>query len=232
MTAALAARSSRNPRMMHLLRCLFFIKAVFEFNLTCITSQVLRIQRRMCCTGTTLLPFSLRCLGRTNTPHATGGSTIKSGTGLALDDLEGSLQLFFWQGLAESTYRTDSSGMSCFYDFCVRFSVSSPFPVSEKLLCYFNVILADEKLSFPTIKTYLAAMCDAFLTLGHREACHASSISRQASSLASQMYLDVPNYYVDWGLARVVHLGTSATNYLFRHKFQQTQSDYSLHNVM
>ena len=97
-TAALAARSSRNPSMMHLLRCLFFIKAVFEFNLTCITSQVLRIQRRMCCTGTTLLPFSLRCLGRTNTPHATGGSIIKSGTGLALDDLEGSLQLFFWQG--------------------------------------------------------------------------------------------------------------------------------------
>lgn len=28
--------------MMHLLRCLFFIEAVFEFNLTCYTSQVLR----------------------------------------------------------------------------------------------------------------------------------------------------------------------------------------------
>ena len=137
-----------------------------------------------------------------------------------------------FSGRAESTHHTDSTGMSCFHDFCVRFSVSSPFPVSEKLLCYFNVILADEKLSFPTIKTYLAAVCDAFLTLGHGEACHASSISRQASSLASQMYLDVPNYYVDWGLARVVDLGTSATNYLFRHKFQQTQSDYSLHNVM
>ena len=35
-TAALAARSSRNTSMMHLLRCLFFIEAVFEFNLTCV----------------------------------------------------------------------------------------------------------------------------------------------------------------------------------------------------
>ena len=35
-TAALAARSSRNTSMMHLLRCLFFIEAVFEFSLICV----------------------------------------------------------------------------------------------------------------------------------------------------------------------------------------------------
>eukprot|EP00731_Ephydatia_muelleri_P013873 Em0007g1183a len=110
--------------------------------------------------------------------YATGGSVTQSRTGVALDDLEGSVQLFFRQGLAESTHRTYGSGMRCFHDFCVRFSVSSPFPISEKLLCYFSVFLADEKLSFPTTKTYLAAVRDAHISLGFPDPRSAGSMPR------------------------------------------------------
>ena len=56
--------------------------------------------------------------------------------------------------------------MKHFHDFCVKYAISDPFPVSEKLLCYFNVFLADERLSHPTIKTYLAAVRDAHISLG------------------------------------------------------------------
>ena len=68
--------------------------------------------------------------------------------------------------------------MRRFHDFCVRFSVSSLFPVSEKLLCYFSVFLADEKLSFPTIKTYLAAVRDAHISLGFPDPRSAGSMTR------------------------------------------------------
>ena len=68
--------------------------------------------------------------------------------------------------------------MKRFHDFCVQFSVCSPFPVSEKLLCYFSVFLADEKLSFPTIKTYLAAVRDAHISLGFPDPRSAGSMPR------------------------------------------------------
>ena len=42
--------------------------------------------------------------------------------------------------------------------FCFKYHVVSPFPVSECMLCYFDVSLAREGLAHSTIKTYLAAV--------------------------------------------------------------------------
>ena len=50
--------------------------------------------------------------------------------------------------------------------FCTRFSISSPFPLTENLLCYFTAYLADEGLAPQTGKAYLSAIRNLQITLG------------------------------------------------------------------
>ena len=46
------------------------------------------------------------------------------------------------------------------------YSVFNPFPVTERLLCYFVAHLAEEGLAYQTVKTYLAAVRDTHVSLG------------------------------------------------------------------
>ena len=50
--------------------------------------------------------------------------------------------------------------------FCRSYNISSPFPVSELILCYFVVDLARQGLTPTTIKTYLAAIRHAQIVRG------------------------------------------------------------------
>ena len=68
--------------------------------------------------------------------------------------------------------------MRHFYAFCVSYSVFNPFPISERLLCYFAVHLVDEKLSHQTIKTYLSAVRDTHISLGFPDSKAADSTPR------------------------------------------------------
>ena len=51
-----------------------------------------------------------------------------------------------------------------------------PFPLSEKLLCYFSVYLAERKLTSQTIRTYLVAAHSMHITLGFPDPCYSSSL--------------------------------------------------------
>ena len=81
-----------------------------------------------------------------------------------MSQLGKSVQFYFEQGLAPSTQRTYKAATKRFYDFCVRYSLYNPFPVSEQLLCQFATFLAED-LVVQSIKTYLAAVCNMHISL-------------------------------------------------------------------
>ena len=50
--------------------------------------------------------------------------------------------------------------------FCLTYSITDPFPLSELLLCYYTSYLARKGLAPQTIKAYLAALRNAQILLG------------------------------------------------------------------
>ena len=80
--------------------------------------------------------------------------------------MAGSVQSFFEQGLAPSTRKTYAAASKWFYNFCTKFHLLSPFPVTEHTLCCFAAFLVDEGLTPQTARSYLAAMRNLQLFLG------------------------------------------------------------------
>ena len=80
------------------------------------------------------------------------------------------------QGLAASTQQVYKLGMKRFHDFCSCYNVCIPFPLSEKLLRYCAVYLAECKLTLWTIDTYLSAVCSMHITLGFLDPRDSSSL--------------------------------------------------------
>ena len=68
----------------------------------------------------------------------------------------------FWRylqaGLAPSTQKTYQSAMHRFHNFCTTYNVTSPFPLTEQLLCTYASYLANQQLTPQTIKSYLSAL--------------------------------------------------------------------------
>ncbi len=56
--------------------------------------------------------------------------------------------------------------MNIFYTFCTQYTIGTPFPVTEMLLCSFAVHLAEQGLAPQTIKGYLSAVRNIQLSLG------------------------------------------------------------------
>ena len=77
-----------------------------------------------------------------------------------------SVQNYFNQDLAQSTQKSYSTAMKRFHMFCTKFSLSTPFPLSEYTLCCFAAYLADEGLAPQTAKTYLSAVRNMQLLFG------------------------------------------------------------------
>lgn len=75
-----------------------------------------------------------------------------------LQCLDEDVQFYFQQGLAPSTRKTYRSGIAKFNNFCATYNVVDPLPASESLVCYYITYLAKQKLTYQTIKTYLAAL--------------------------------------------------------------------------
>eukprot|EP00731_Ephydatia_muelleri_P029971 Em0021g494a len=65
-----------------------------------------------------------------------------------------------------STHRSYDCALRRFNSFCVEYNVFDPFPVNEKLLCYFATKLANDGLAPQTIKVYLSAIRSMQLSLG------------------------------------------------------------------
>ena len=85
---------------------------------------------------------------------------------MGLASLAPTVQRYFHQGLAPSTQKTYSAALKNFNSFCQRFSVHTPFPVSEHLLCCFASFLADQGLAPQTGKAYLSAVRSMQISLG------------------------------------------------------------------
>ena len=95
-----------------------------------------------------------------------------------LRDLDPAVQHFCEQGIATTTRKTYQSALRRFADFCSRYNVLTPFPVSESLLCYYAAFLATDRLSPQTIKVYLAAIRHMQITMGLPEPREFSSMPR------------------------------------------------------
>ena len=95
-----------------------------------------------------------------------------------ISSLDESLLRYCNRGLADSTQRTYKSGINRYLSFCRLFGVSTPFPVSEPLLCYFVTYLAREGVAPSTVRTYLAAVRHAQIMRGHPGPRELSSLPR------------------------------------------------------
>ncbi len=76
------------------------------------------------------------------------------------------VQEYFQRGLASSTQSTCKAALKKFYMFCTKYDISTPFPVTEQILCYFSAFLANQGLSPQTEKSYLAAVYSMQISLG------------------------------------------------------------------
>lgn len=81
-------------------------------------------------------------------------------------------------GLADSTQKTYRAASKRFNDFCIKFNINTPFPVSERLLCSFAAYLADDGLKPGSIKVYLAAIRSLQINLGLPDPRDQSSLPR------------------------------------------------------
>ncbi len=95
---------------------------------------------------------------------------------LDLSCLAPSIQRYFHGWLASSTQKTYGAALRRFYTFCTTFNVSTPFPVTEHLLCTFASFLADQGLAPQTGKAYISAVQSMQISLGLQDPREQSSL--------------------------------------------------------
>ena len=114
--------------------------------------------------------------------HSSGSYWTYQPTGpisrLDLTSLEPSVQAYLGMGLADSTQKSYRTASKRFNDFCIKFSINTPFPVSELVLCSFAAYLADDGLKPSSIKVYLAAIRSLQINLGLPDPGDQSSLPR------------------------------------------------------
>ena len=180
--SVLNSRYCQDKRLMQLLHCLFFIEAYFQFKL--IAAHLPGIHNELAddLSRNRLPAFLAKFPDADTVPSLIPPSllvvAISSGTGLDVSSLDSTVQFFSSRGVAPSTNKTYQSALRRFYSFCSSFTVPSPFPVSEAILCYFASYLAAQQLSPQTIKTYLAGIRFMQITLGLPEPRAFSSLPR------------------------------------------------------
>ena len=149
--------------IMHLLRCLFFIHARFNFYLRAAyipgKCNVLADARRSLRPG----PSS------SSQPHHSATSALNSAgpqpTWLDITTLDPIVRQLFSIGLANSTKQTYASGANRYNRFCMQFGLT-PYPMSEEALSYFVAFLFKEGLTPSSVKSYLLAIHDAQIAMG------------------------------------------------------------------
>ena len=154
---------------MHLLRCLVFIEATFNFS---IAPMYISTKENVLADD-----LSYNCLASffSKVPHADHVPTpaptqlldlLLEQQALDQSDLAPAVQGYFQQGLASSTQSTYKAALKKFYMFCTKYDILTPFPVTEQILCYFSAFLANQGLSPQTGKSYLAAVRSMQISLG------------------------------------------------------------------
>ena len=85
--------------------------------------------------------------------------------GLDLTSLAPTFQKYFQDGLVPFTKRAYNSVINNFYLFCTKY-IYDPFPITENVVCCFSVYMTESGLSVQTVKTYMAAIRNAYISLG------------------------------------------------------------------
>ena len=80
--------------------------------------------------------------------------------------MDSTVHRFFKAGLATSTQKVYGTGSRRYINFCDLYAVSNPFPVSENILIHFAAYLYTKRVKAGTIKSYLAAVRHAQISLG------------------------------------------------------------------
>ena len=80
--------------------------------------------------------------------------------------MDSTVQRLFKAGLATSTQKVYGTGSRRYTNFCDLYAVSNPFPISENMLIRFSTYLYTEGIKASTIKSYLAAVRHAQISLG------------------------------------------------------------------
>ena len=80
-----------------------------------------------------------------------------------MSSLHRAVQHYYINGLAPSTHRSYKVGQSRYLAFCCQIQCSA-IPTSESTMLLFVAYLAKEKLSYTTIKVYLAAIRNLHIT--------------------------------------------------------------------
>ena len=127
---------SRSPQIMHLLRCLFFIRAHFQLEMwACHIPGVQNIIADAISRNNMSVFFSR--------PEAAGPPSRKHSPGAAPRlDIQGLckvVQQLFSAGLAPASQRNYRSGTNWFLEFCQTMHIHNPFPLTEQVLSLFSL---------------------------------------------------------------------------------------------
>ena len=99
-------------------------------------------------------------------------------TRLDVTSLDSTVQFFCSKGIADTSQKTYRLGLRKFATFCSTYSITTPFPVSGDILCYFASYLAVQGLSPQTIKVYLSGIRHMQITIGLQDPKEFSSMPR------------------------------------------------------
>ncbi len=84
--------------------------------------------------------------------------------------------------IATSTRKAYTTAQQRYLKFCERFAIV-PFPLEQDILCYFAAYLAEEALSYQTIKSYLSGIRHLHLSLGFPDPDYGHSMPRLQQTL-------------------------------------------------
>ena len=156
--ALLNVGAVRDDSLMHLMKCLSFVSAKFNFVLS--SCHIRGIDNTLAdALSRNNLPLFLRSRQQARPTPTPLHLALQdpSEAGLDIYQVDAAVDFYFQHAIANSTQRTYASAQSRFLSFCREFSLQ-PLPVNEALLCRFASFLALQNLSHSSIKGYLSAI--------------------------------------------------------------------------
>lgn len=163
----LGSRCSKEKGLMQLLRCLFFLEACHQFQLS--SQHIAGVDNDLAddLSRDRLAEFRVKTTGMNG-----GHSVIPPSLLQWLLQPRQDWSSPTWNqqfatfsrreySVVDSTQRTYASALKRFSRFCAQFNILTPFPVSGALLCYYASYLASENISLKTggLKFLLYLQC-------------------------------------------------------------------------
>ena len=153
------SRSSRDPDLMQLLRCLHFLAARYDISLAALQIRGVDNTAADALSRNDLTFLFLLSPGPPTSVLSAAGAVRVSGVSparLALTRLEAQAAEYLKNGIASSTWKTYSSAQSIYIEFCGRLGFSL-LPATEGSLILFVTELAQTR-AHSTIRTYLSSV--------------------------------------------------------------------------